>query len=136
MAFWFGGLLVWSSGGWQKATTPEGHNSGLVETPPSHTPPPPSGRLLLQAVRILLECILVTFSFQANFLGHRGLIEDDFTTRVLDSMSFSTFVAERGPPFRVTDLFDEVYYLSEVPGALPEKPVKIGNGLNTNHVVQ
>ena len=46
--------------------------------------------------------------FQANFLGHRGLIEDDFTTRVLDSMSFSTFVAERGPPFRVTDMFDEV----------------------------
>jgi len=45
---------------------------------------------------------------QANFLGHRNLVDDDFTTRVLDSMSFSTFVAERGPPYRVCDIFDEV----------------------------
>jgi len=45
---------------------------------------------------------------QANFLGHRDLVDDEFTTRVLDSMSFSTFVAERGPPYRVCDIFDEV----------------------------
>jgi len=45
---------------------------------------------------------------QANFLGHRNLVDDEFTTRVLDSMSFSTFVAERGPPYRVCDMFDEV----------------------------
>ena len=73
-------------------------------------------------------CNFIALSFQANFLGHRGLIEDDFTTRVLDSMSFSTFVAERGPPFRVTDLFDEVYYLVEVSGALPEKTSKLEMG--------
>ena len=45
---------------------------------------------------------------QANFLGHRNLVEDDFTRRVLDSMSFNTFVAERGPPYRICDIFDEV----------------------------
>lgn len=48
------------------------------------------------------------FWIQANFLGHRNLVDDEFTTRVLDSMSFSTFVAERGPPYRVCDIFDEV----------------------------
>ena len=65
MAFWFGGLLIekaWPWGGrrppHQKATTPEGHNSGLVETP--STPQ----RLLLRAVRILLECILVLLNNQ------------------------------------------------------------------------
>ena len=46
--------------------------------------------------------------FQANFLGHRGLVEDDFTLKVLDSMCFNTFVAERGPPYRACDIFDEV----------------------------
>ena len=29
--------------------------------------------------------------------------------RVLDSMSFHKFIEERGPPFRVCDIFDEVY---------------------------
>ena len=60
--------------------------------------------------KLLVASMRVCSFLQANFLGHRGLIEDDFTTRVLDSMSFSTFVAERGPPFRVTDLFDEVRF--------------------------
>ena len=46
--------------------------------------------------------------FQATFLGQRGLVEDDFSTRVLDSMCFSTYVADRGPPYRICDLFDEV----------------------------
>ena len=45
---------------------------------------------------------------KANFLGHRGLVDDDFISRVLDSMSFNTFVGERGPPYRVCDIFDEV----------------------------
>ena len=48
---------------------------------------------------------------QANFLGQRGLLEDDFSLRVLDSMSFITFVADRGPPYRVCDIFDEVILL-------------------------
>ncbi|KAI0213842.1 Myotubularin-related protein 13 [Lamellibrachia satsuma] len=46
---------------------------------------------------------------KANFLGHRGLVEDDFTLKVLDSMCFNTFVAERGPPYRACDIFDEVF---------------------------
>ena len=62
MAFWFGGLLieggllVWSSGG------PEGHNrrpphqKAITEGGVPGGDPP--GRLLLWAVRILLECIL------------------------------------------------------------------------------
>ena len=36
------------------------------------------------------------------------MIDDEFTRRVLDSMSFNTFVAERGKPYRVCDIFDEV----------------------------
>jgi len=52
--------------------------------------------------------VAALFGIQANFLGHRNLVDDEFTTRVLDSMSFSTFVAERGPPYRVCDIFDEV----------------------------
>lgn len=51
--------------------------------------------------------IKATF-FQANFLGHRGMVEDDFLVRMLDGMGFSAFVAERGPPYRVCDIFDEV----------------------------
>ncbi|XP_050410421.1 myotubularin-related protein 13 isoform X2 [Patella vulgata] len=46
---------------------------------------------------------------KAFFLGYRGMVEDDFTHRVLDGMSFSSFVTERGPPYRVCDIFDEVY---------------------------
>ena len=41
-------------------------------------------------------------------------MDDEFTTRVLDSMSFSTFVAERGPPYRVCDIFDEVSSTSKL----------------------
>ena len=47
MAFWFGGLLVWSSGG------AEGHNRR-----PPHQKAITEG-VLLRAVCILLECILV-----------------------------------------------------------------------------
>ncbi|XP_074660812.1 myotubularin-related protein 13-like [Tubulanus polymorphus] len=46
---------------------------------------------------------------KANFLGHRAMVEEEFLTKVLDSMGFSSFVAERGPPYRVCDLFDEVF---------------------------
>lgn len=49
--------------------------------------------------------------FQTAFLGQRGLIENDFLTKVLDGMAFAGFVSERGPPYRACDLFDEVHFL-------------------------
>ncbi|XP_069485609.1 myotubularin-related protein 5 isoform X7 [Ambystoma mexicanum] len=45
---------------------------------------------------------------KAAFLGQRGLIEDDFLTKVLEGMAFAGFVSERGSPFRAIDLFDEL----------------------------
>ncbi|KAL8615600.1 hypothetical protein ACOMHN_026590 [Nucella lapillus] len=50
----------------------------------------------------------ITFH-KAHFLGQRGMVEDQFVIRVLEGMGFSAFVAERGPPYRVCDIFDEVY---------------------------
>ncbi|TRY83188.1 hypothetical protein DNTS_000685, partial [Danionella cerebrum] len=48
----------------------------------------------------------------AAFLGQRGLIENDFLTKVLDGMAFAGFVSERGPPYRACDLFDELVALN------------------------
>ncbi|XP_042323603.1 myotubularin-related protein 5 [Sceloporus undulatus] len=45
---------------------------------------------------------------KAAFLGQRGLVEDDFLPRVLEGMAFAGFVTERGPPYRDTDVFDEL----------------------------
>lgn len=45
---------------------------------------------------------------QTAFLGQRGLVENDFLTKVLNGMAFAGFVSERGPPYRSCDLFDEV----------------------------
>ncbi|XP_069085535.1 myotubularin-related protein 5 isoform X10 [Pleurodeles waltl] len=45
---------------------------------------------------------------KAAFLGQRGLIEDDFLTKVLEGMAFAGFVSERGSPYRAIDLFDEL----------------------------
>uniref|UniRef100_A0A671Y446 SET binding factor 1 n=1 Tax=Sparus aurata TaxID=8175 RepID=A0A671Y446_SPAAU len=45
---------------------------------------------------------------KAAFLGQRALTEDDFLMKVLDGMAFAGFVSERGPPYRATDLFDDV----------------------------
>ena len=36
-------------------------------------------------------------------------MECEFTTRVLDSMFFTGFVMERGPPWRPCDHWDEIY---------------------------
>lgn len=47
---------------------------------------------------------------QAAFLGQRSLSEDDFLVKVLDGMAFAGFVSERGPPYRATDLFDDVSF--------------------------
>ncbi|XP_016412023.1 myotubularin-related protein 5 isoform X3 [Sinocyclocheilus rhinocerous] len=45
---------------------------------------------------------------KAAFLGQRALAEDDFLMKVLDGMAFAGFVSERGPPYRATDLFDDL----------------------------
>ncbi|XP_048780689.1 myotubularin-related protein 13-like isoform X4 [Ostrea edulis] len=64
-------------------------------------------RSCLTVIRIHPEPF-ITFH-KANFLGHRGMVDVDFLVRVLEGMSFSTFVAERGNPYRACDIFDEVY---------------------------
>lgn len=51
---------------------------------------------------------------KAAFLGSRDLVDTDFLSRVLDSMFFTTFVTERGPPWRPWDAWDELY------NAMPE----------------
>uniref|UniRef100_A0A8C3B2N4 SET binding factor 1 n=1 Tax=Cyclopterus lumpus TaxID=8103 RepID=A0A8C3B2N4_CYCLU len=45
---------------------------------------------------------------KAAFLGQRSLTEEDFLMKVLDGMAFAGFVSERGPPYRATDLFDDL----------------------------
>lgn len=69
---------------------------------------------LLQGYRSCLTIIrihprpVITFH-KASFLGERALTDCDFTTRVLDCMFFTSFVAERGPPWRPCDVWDELY---------------------------
>ncbi|KAJ8983459.1 hypothetical protein NQ317_013334 [Molorchus minor] len=70
--------------------------------------------LLLQGYRSCLTLIrihpkpVITFH-KAAFLGERNLRDCDFTTRVLDCMFFTSFIAERGPPWRPCDVWDELY---------------------------
>ena len=52
---------------------------------------------------------LPCFIFQAEFLSKRGLTECEFCQRFLESDAFSMFIEERGPPWRATDLWDELY---------------------------
>ncbi|XP_030621605.1 myotubularin-related protein 13 [Chanos chanos] len=63
-------------------------------------------RSCLQLIRIHSEPVI--HFHKAAFLGQRGLIENDFLTKVLDGMAFAGFVSERGPPYRACDLFDEL----------------------------
>uniref|UniRef100_A0A7N9AVN0 SET binding factor 2 n=1 Tax=Mastacembelus armatus TaxID=205130 RepID=A0A7N9AVN0_9TELE len=63
-------------------------------------------RSCLQLIRIHSEPVI--HFHKTAFLGQRGLIENDFLTKVLDGMAFAGFVSERGPPYRGCDLFDEV----------------------------
>lgn len=69
---------------------------------------------LLQGYRSCLTLIrihpkpVITFH-KAGFLGARDMIESEFLFRVLDSMFFTTFVNERGPPWRPSDAWDELY---------------------------
>uniref|UniRef100_A0A8C1QNJ9 SET binding factor 2 n=1 Tax=Cyprinus carpio TaxID=7962 RepID=A0A8C1QNJ9_CYPCA len=66
-------------------------------------------RSCLQLIRIHSEPVI--HFHKAAFLGQRGLIENDFLTKVLDGMAFAGFVSERGPPYRACDLFDELVAL-------------------------
>ena len=69
---------------------------------------------LLQGYRSCLTLIrihpkpVITFH-KAAFLSERNLTDCDFTTRVLDSMFFTSFVAERGSPWRPCDVWDDLY---------------------------
>ncbi|KAE8616937.1 hypothetical protein XENTR_v10008927 [Xenopus tropicalis] len=63
-------------------------------------------RCCLQLIRIHPEPV-IRFH-KASFLGQRGLVEDDFLTKVLEGMAFAGFVTERGAPYRALDLFDEL----------------------------
>ncbi|XP_037545485.1 myotubularin-related protein 13 [Nematolebias whitei] len=63
-------------------------------------------RSCLQLIRIHSEPVI--HFHKTAFLGQRGLVENDFLTKVLDGMAFAGFVSERGPPFRAGDLFDEL----------------------------
>ncbi|XP_069180950.1 myotubularin-related protein 13 isoform X2 [Procambarus clarkii] len=69
---------------------------------------------LLQGYRSCLTLIrihskpVITFH-KASFLGNRGMVDNDFVGKVLDCMFFTTFVSERGPPWRVCDLWDDLY---------------------------
>ncbi|XP_059831862.1 myotubularin-related protein 13 isoform X1 [Hypanus sabinus] len=63
-------------------------------------------RSCLQLIRIHPEPVI--HFHKAAFLGQRGLIENDFLTKVLDGMAFAGFVSERGPPYRSCDLFDDL----------------------------
>ncbi|XP_052744607.1 myotubularin-related protein 5 isoform X3 [Bicyclus anynana] len=68
---------------------------------------------LLQGYRHCLTIIrihpapVLTFH-KAGFLGARGLAQCPFAVRLLDSMFFNGLVAERGPPWRPTDIWDEL----------------------------
>ncbi|XP_053680631.1 myotubularin-related protein 13 [Anopheles nili] len=69
---------------------------------------------LLQGYRSYLTLIrinpkpIIQFH-RAGFLGARELLDCEFLSRVLDSMFFTGFVTERGPPWRACDAWDELY---------------------------
>ncbi|KAM9468002.1 myotubularin-related protein 5 isoform 2-T2 [Clarias gariepinus] len=63
-------------------------------------------RWCLHIIRIHPEPVIRFY--KAAFLGQRALSEDDFLMKVLDGMAFAGFVSERGPPYRPTDLFDDL----------------------------
>ena len=71
LAFCYGLLVWWPSRmvfwGWQKATTPEGHNSGLVETPPSHTPSPHPDGYCCRRYASYWNAFLLHFRFRPIF---------------------------------------------------------------------
>ena len=69
---------------------------------------------ILQGYRSCLTVIriypkpLISFH-KASFLGQRGFVDNDFMTRLLESMFFEKFVESRGLPHRDCDLFDGLH---------------------------
>ena len=70
---------------------------------------------LLQGYRACLTLVrihprpYITFH-KAAFLGLRNLSQDcDFMQRFLNCMFFNEFVSVRGPPWRLCDIFDDLY---------------------------
>lgn len=69
---------------------------------------------LLQGYRSCLTLIrihpkpVITFH-KAGFLGARDLVNCEFLSKLLDSMFFTGFITERGPPWRTCDAWDELY---------------------------
>lgn len=69
---------------------------------------------LLQGYRSCLTLIrihaypVLTFH-KAAFLGHRGLQDCEFVSKLIDCMFFTEFISERGLPWRVCDLWDDLY---------------------------
>lgn len=51
---------------------------------------------------------LISFH-KASFLGQRGFVDNEFMTRLLESMFFEKFVETRGSPYRECDLFDYLH---------------------------
>lgn len=64
-------------------------------------------RSCLTVVRIHPKS-LISFH-KASFLGQRGFVDNEFMTRLLESMFFEKFVEARGLPYRDCDLFDELH---------------------------
>lgn len=69
---------------------------------------------ILQGYRSCLTVIrihpksLISFH-KASFLGQRGFEDNEFMTRLLESMFFEKFVESRGLPHRSCDLFDKIH---------------------------
>lgn len=69
---------------------------------------------ILQGYRSCLTVIrihpksLISFH-KASFLGQRGFEDNEFMTRLLESMFFEKFVESRGLPHRSCDLFDDIH---------------------------
>ncbi|XP_061077659.1 myotubularin-related protein 13-like [Conger conger] len=81
-------------------------------------------RSCLQLIRIHSEPVI--HFHKTAFLGQRGLIENDFLTKVLEGMAFAGFISERGPPYRACDLFDELVAFNVEQFKLEEDdPVKL-----------
>uniref|UniRef100_A0A8C7U906 SET binding factor 2 n=1 Tax=Oncorhynchus mykiss TaxID=8022 RepID=A0A8C7U906_ONCMY len=87
-------------------------------------------RSCLQLIRIHSEPVI--HFHKTAFLGQRGLIENDFLTKVLDGMAFAGFVSERGPPYRACDLFDEVLTEAASPAKLQKHMRELSDQLYKN----
>ncbi len=63
-------------------------------------------RSCLTLIRIHPEPV-ITFN-KGLFMFQRVLVGEEFLSKVLDSMSFATYVNEKGPPYRVCNIFDKL----------------------------